>query len=942
MAKFTRNSEIPDPDVVFPRLEAFRQPTMLPTNGDVIGVMRGLMLSGDGKRMGAEEVLNKVTKMVYERYKHDTVYCVQFTVIKRRLKRNYEIVKEARKRLVNQSRGECKQEYLDLAKNSGKLFEVSDVSDVRAKECAKEFGVTMSKNEREYLEDQKTERRWWCSKKSLDPVWVRSQERKEREEVREAEWCNEKDNLFVEVEDSEVVVSEEESSNEVEVSQSVREEPCVSGKKKMKRKFIQGEENLQDEMPAKWRHIRTSEKKVKDEVYECIADLQGRGMSIQEAQHAVVRCSKLFGRTWKVLGEDEQSFDVDTLPHEKNMRTAMKQVEAKALSLVVDEILDSSKHDRMITHASDSTTKQRVGQFAVSGIHIGKNVPFPLPIIPICGETTNDIAEQAKLMFEILAAVKGSTAKELYTEMIDVHMTDSTEHNKGFAAVLAELLDLDDAKGQLFCGAHTTLGFSSAMNSRLSVIERHMTLEAIFNNFMVDLDFDTKHGSVAGQACDVILRLVAPEYAHKSWNYYEEFLSFLKKHEVSQVLFAYKDHRFGCLSRAAAVIVYLKPWLKQWLEENPNVTNRLACIVRDFLEIDYLDVALTCFAAAGLQLIEPFFSTTISEKSTHTSLQKFYKCLHQKMGEEVTMDFFNFKSPWFSVSSSIFNGVKESYNTNVVEAVEEMAMRYEDECVPLMNFFMEELRTVLARQRRDYGISDEFQPQYPVFEQATNVDDTPQHNLASERLCGKVDYRLKKLNQLEAVSRSIILEATGSLREDSDVSFRKFKKEAAAMDDLKLQWSSKMKKRFDQKLSEKEVAAAKQDEKRLNLLEELKRDGGPFTNSEEVVDFIKISSCEITSENDVKKKENLKKDLKKRMKNEMVFARDSSKCLPKKDLLFRIQVTLPNKKRRDKTPEEFAEALKVLLGKKADRSQVSLGTFKKSLGEVICFGRQIK
>ena len=62
-----------------------------------------------------------------------------------------------------------------------------------------------------------------------------------------------------------------------------------------------------------------------------------------------------------------------------------------------------------------------------------------------------------------------------------------------------------------------------------------------------------------------------------------------------------------------------------------------------------------------------------------------------------------------------------------------------------------ETSTVLARQRRDYGIDEElFPPQYPVMQQAANIDDTPVNNIACERTCGKVDCRLKKLGDLEA------------------------------------------------------------------------------------------------------------------------------------------------------------------------------------------------
>ena len=83
-----------------------------------------------------------------------------------------------------------------------------------------------------------------------------------------------------------------------------------------------------------------------------------------------------------------------------------------------------------------------------------------------------------------------------------------------------------------------------------------MTLEAIFNNFMIDLDLDSKHGSVGGQACDVILRLVTPAFLHEAWNYNDAFKNHLQKNFEDLVLFNHKDQRFECLSRACAVILY--------------------------------------------------------------------------------------------------------------------------------------------------------------------------------------------------------------------------------------------------------------------------------------------------------------------------------------------------------------------------------------------------
>ena len=50
--------------------------------------------------------------------------------------------------------------------------------------------------------------------------------------------------------------------------------------------------------------------------------------------------------------------------------------------------------------------------------------------------------------------------------------------------------------------------------------------------------------------------------------------------------------------------------------------------------------------------------------------------------------------------------------------------------------------------------------------------------------------------------------------------------------------------------------------------------------------------------------------------------------------LLNIQVTMPNKKRRDKTAAEFGDALMTFLGKKMDRNTMEYDTFQQSLREL--------
>ena len=111
------------------------------------------------------------------------------------------------------------------------------------------------------------------------------------------------------------------------------------------------------------------------------------------------------------------------------------------------------------------------------------------------------------------------------------------------------------------------------------MLEAKMKMDQVLKGFMIDLHVEiyTKNSSLAGQALDMCLKLVVPEYSHKPpWNRHKDFIHFLEQRNVSSVLFAY---RFGCLSRAVAVLVYNFDHLVEFLYQNPHIKNRLACLV---------------------------------------------------------------------------------------------------------------------------------------------------------------------------------------------------------------------------------------------------------------------------------------------------------------------------------------------------------------------------
>ena len=458
--------------------------------------------------------------------------------IKRMGEKNRAVVGKFKEQM--EKKDELLQALLDPEKEGNKL---------KIMNCEKEWGVKMSENEYRYLQDQRTERNMECDN-GVDPIWYRAvmkrqrmRERQDQEYIRKREE-NFRGKTLQQIEDF------LESTGEIPLSSSpntstdtpkktplppVEEE--VDMPKKRKRLYESGEESEDDDMPEKFRHVRSSERKVKEEVYQTYAALSGQGLSVDECSSALVMVANgMFGRSWTKAGE-EKTFGNDTLPEKMRVIEALRQIEAQSLNLVVLDMKRGKEEGHMITLASDSTTRRDVGKFVGMGVHIGKEGSIPLPLLGIGSETREDIALQLGMGLEQLSICSGVPVKELL-EQVDVLFSDSVDHNKGVNFILQEMFDLNKAPGQLFCGTHTCLGFSSCQNKMVTEVERKMKLETVLSQFMVGMELDSKSGSLAGQALDMQLKLVAPEYKHKSWNYHGLYTLYLEQRDVELSLFS--------------------------------------------------------------------------------------------------------------------------------------------------------------------------------------------------------------------------------------------------------------------------------------------------------------------------------------------------------------------------------------------------------------------
>ena len=801
----------------------------------------------------------------------------------------------------------------------------------RKKELEEQLDIRMGPDEYSYVEsqlcsdiDRKDPRKILCfpKKVDIDPVWEEQQRKKQSLEIYYDKLKHSSEEQFAIVSSDTFVDDNDEDDSDYE------EEEDDDSRTKKKRKYKKIPENDLDPMPSEYQHVRSGERKVFDKFYLAAGDLIGEGLSAREALLAIeIVSNRCFGRQFKQLENcKDDSYDQDTLPSKKAVRDMVERIEAQGLASEAAEIVTRKKAGETITHASDSTTKKAVGQFNVAGVHVNKEKPLPLPVVPVAGEAREDVAEQVALGFQILAAACNPPIDpgELYKQ-VDLHITDSVAHNKFIHEDVPKLFDLDHDVGQVFCATHTGLGLCRSLNSSIHSIEQSVGVSNIMDGFVVQIDFESKNGSIVGQFVDCITRLVGMELKHKPWNRGEEFKLFCTSQDKPYEMFLYKDERFGCFPKACAVCIFSRQALQDFLMTNPNIDNRLACLVRDIFQQEYAQLTMAVVAVFGIQLIEPFHAVTISKDSSHKSLQIFFRELYKKLTSPITKEFFVMDKPWYpGISPSLFKGVKEGYKDHVVESVKEFIDEHLDEAVKVANFFQPDLAQTLARQRRDYGISEEFEAEFPVEELSKHAaENAPVHNLGMENFCGLVGHRTAKNRNLEASSRAIVIQGTKALRDKFGDGFRDYKQAVRRVKDIKLEWSKKQEVLAGQKMEIKAVQNLKVEGRVLKQLDCLKKEGGPFTSCDEVDEYLANDDIDV-------------KIKKKRMKMEVQYSRDNSLSLPRNNPVFKIRKKKAKgagQKMQDLSPEEFGENLKILISKKFSsmNKTVSIETFVSTM-----------
>ena len=277
-----------------------------------------------------------------------------------------------------------------------------------------------------------------------------------------------------------------------------------------------------------------------------------------------------------------------------------------------------------------------------------------------------------------MAVASDYSASDLYST-IDLH-TDATAHNKGVAMEVANVMNRENVAGQLFCNLHTAFGYDRCIKRIIATIEQKINVASLLNSFVLDININQESDTVSLTIISWMLNLFGPDMVQKPWNYYNDFVVYLRKEGRNIHLFQMKDSRFGLLSQSCAVCIYNWNDLQLFLDSHSYITNKLAYLIRDGMQRSYVKVVSCVCAAFGVHLILPFYHKT---KSTHTSLKEFFTTLQNNLTSvPVNESFFDFISPAFlAFSDDVFNGSKKEFGNGVLQAVTMYAKKHLNECV---------------------------------------------------------------------------------------------------------------------------------------------------------------------------------------------------------------------------------------------------------------------
>ncbi len=338
------------------------------------------------------------------------------------------------------------------------------------------------------------------------------------------------------------------------------------------------------------------------------------------------------------------------------------------------------------------------------------------------------------------------------------------------------------------------------------------------------------------------------ECSGKPWNRSQHFSDFIKPKENMSI--PLKDHRFNRLNDCAISVLHHIDDINMYLQTFTSITNGVAILDSGFLDIEILKPIFAAIVLIGIHVSRPYHMLLTDKDTVYSTLLDSFPKLYQELTTIDSSELLTTKQVLFFVSREIFD--RSLPKPILLQSLEVHINTYKDEIKLLIKIIMKMIAEGFDHQKGaifGFGKNKSKDTDTDVVkicsltekEKETLDANAQVHNLGEERNVGLVNYELsiRGKSNLESVSRKVVLKRAEDIVQNQSQNFMRFKKEAKCIEDVKVEWSAKMKE------LEREGFDAK-DASKLKDLEYLKKQQlpGPVTSTEELKNLLETDLTE--------------------------------------------------------------------------------------------------
>ena len=322
-----------------------------------------------------------------------------------------------------------------------------------------------------------------------------------------------------------------------------------------------------------------------------------------------------------------------------------------------------------------------------------------------------------------------------------------------------------------------------------------------------------------------------------------------------------KDHRFNRMNDCALTVLYHLDDIDAYLEKYQSVINGISILDRTFVDMDILKPIFNAIALIGIHVSRPFQSLIMTTDTTYSKLRSVYPKLYEELLNVDAVDLLQPSIQVFKfVPSEMF---KNSLPKEVLLITLDSSIQsYPEETKSILELMLKKIADGLHHQKGaifSFGPSKDCETAKNVLKFSDANEEVMEtldkhvsiHNIGEERNVGMVNYELhiRGREHLKSVSQTLVINKSSDLL--SREPLRKYRKAAIRIEELKVEWTSKMKKLQVEGFQQQDILNVKKDANKLKDLEYLKKQTPvrPFTSCQEVEKYMETTP-ESKSKND--------------------------------------------------------------------------------------------